>query len=189
MKFVVFCLVTTYICFMEIWAPIRGYEGRYEISSLGRVKSLPKIKIVKKVGFYITKERHLKYSLIDYPHVTLTNSVGVKKTECIHRLVAIAFIPNPENKPEVNHIDANPKNFSISNLEWVTKSENELHAFRIGNKVPIRGEDSIQCKLKDSQISEIRDKYRTGLYTTRKLGLEYSVSPGYISMIINNKKR
>lgn len=172
----------------EIWKQIKGYEGRYEISNMGRVKSLSRLKVIRKARF-ITKEKLLRYPIINYPHVTLSNSLGVRKTELIHRLIAIAFIPNPDEKPEVNHIDGNPKNFSISNLEWVTKSENGKHAFKIGNKVAKKGEDNEQCILTDKEVTEIRQKYNTGNYTTRKLGLMYGVSCGYISILINNKRR
>ncbi len=174
---------------MEEWKQIIGYEGLYEISNLGRVKSLPRKKIVKKVGFYFTNERILTPPNIKYTHVVLTDSNGLKLTILLHRLLAIHFIPNPENKPHINHIDGNPFNFSLSNLEWCTRSENMLHAHRTGLQKGRRGESNNQHVLKDKDVADIRLKYASGNYTTYKLADEYNVSQGYVSMVINRLKR
>ncbi len=99
----------------EFWKDIRGYEGLYQISSLGRVKSFYKNKILKPR----VKEN-------DYLIVSLYKE-GKDKKFYIHRLVAEAFIPNPENKEYVNHKDFNKSNNSIGNLEWVTRIENFRH--------------------------------------------------------------
>lgn len=112
----------------EAWEPIKGYEGLYEVSNLGKVKSLVK------PGAPI--ERILKYWMSGrkgrrYPYVSLTKG-NKKKGFLIHRLVAVAFIPNPLNKPFVNHIDGNKLNNRHSNLEWCTTSENQKHAYRTG---------------------------------------------------------
>lgn len=173
---------------MEIWKQIKGYEGIYEISSLGRVKSLSREKKSKGNGITITDERYIKYPLIKYPHVTL-HKKGIKKTALIHRLVAEAFIPNPDNKLEVNHKDGNSKNFSIDNLEWVTKSENQLHAYKFGLVSPIKGEKNILSKLSDKQVLDIREKYKTKMYSQREIAKEFGVSQCRINFIVNNKAR
>lgn len=95
----------------EIWKDIEGYEGLYQISSNGKVFSLRNKSILK--------ERFNK----GYVFYILSNS-GVKKNMAAHRLVAQAFIPNPENKPQVNHLDENPGNNRVNNLDWVTAKEN-----------------------------------------------------------------
>lgn len=116
----------------EVFKPIKGYEDLYEISNLGRVKSLP-----KKVGRRMRKETFLKsrVSAQGYEMVTLCRNYKSFNAS-VHRLVAEAFIPNTENKATVNHIDGNPLNNDISNLEWATQSENNLHAYRTGLKDP-----------------------------------------------------
>ena len=116
----------------EVWKDIEGYEGLYQVSTCGNVKSLPKVRR-NGTGTYIQKERLLKPSNTStgYKKVELCKD-GKRKSFKVHRLVAIAFIPNPDNKPEVNHIDGNKINNNIDNLEWVTSSENSIHAYETG---------------------------------------------------------
>ena len=115
----------------EIWLPIKGYEGLYEISNLGRVKSLPKVR-----GRAVTGEKILKSHVVNgYEMVMLCRNYKTFNAS-VHRLVARAFIPNPKNKPHINHIDGNKANNSIENLEWCTPSENMIHAYRTGLKTP-----------------------------------------------------
>lgn len=106
----------------EEWKDIKEYEKTYQISDFGRVKSLKfgKEKILK-----------LKKNSGGYLEVLLYGKQS-KKTYRVHRLVAEAFIPNPNNLPEVNHIDGNKENNNIYNLEWVTGSENKKHAYKTG---------------------------------------------------------
>lgn len=116
-----------------IWKPIKGYEGLYEISSTGQIKSLPRKKGLKNGHYYITKEKILKTSMTTtgYRKIELTKN-GTKKSKKVHRLIAKAFIPNEEGKPNINHIDGNQLNNNISNLEWCTQRENIIHAYSIG---------------------------------------------------------
>ncbi len=109
----------------EVWKPIEGYEGLYEVSNLGRVKSLEKL-IERPAGNnFIRSEFVMKTWAKDagYPTVSLTKDKK-RKLHMVHRLVAEAFIPNPDNKEEVNHKDYNKKNNNVSNLEWMTRKEN-----------------------------------------------------------------
>jgi hypothetical protein len=107
----------------EIWKPVAECNGEYHISNHGRVKSY-------KCG----KERILKPSLIGngYPAVIITQGKAIKKCYTIHKLMAVAFIPNPENKSSVNHKDGNKTNNHIDNLEWMTSKENVQHAWENG---------------------------------------------------------
>lgn len=111
----------------ELWKDIEGYGGIYQISSYGRIRSLDRM-IERPSGLYHQKERILKTHLDGggYPTIGLHRD-GTMKRVHVHRLVAIAFVPNVYNKPEVNHIDENKLNNASSNLEWVTRIENENH--------------------------------------------------------------
>lgn len=118
---------------MEIWKDIYGYENLYQISNLGRIKSLSHINNLGK----LRPECILGNRLSDRGyHTAVLYNNGKPKSFKVHRLVAFAFIPNPDNKPHVNHIDGVKSNNLINNLEWVTISENQKHAFNIGlNKI------------------------------------------------------
>lgn len=108
----------------EEWRSVKGYEGLYEVSNHGRVRSLPRV-INRSNGSYIKQSRIMKIreDQHGYYQLILTGTDG-KKHEKVHRLVASAFIDNPNCKSEVNHIDCNPKNNNADNLEWCTHKEN-----------------------------------------------------------------
>ncbi|MDM0987481.1 NUMOD4 domain-containing protein [Clostridium perfringens] len=114
---------------MEVWKEIKGYEGMYQISNLGRVKALERI---DSRGLR-RKEKILKYNNTKngYLEAVLCKN-GKTKHITVHRLVAIHFIENINNLPIVNHIDGNKQNNKVDNLEWCTYSYNVKHAFRTG---------------------------------------------------------
>ncbi len=110
----------------EIWKDIKGYEGYYQVSNQGRVRRIKSGKSTQKGRILKTSSKFDEYS---------RTGLSINGKVCwltIHRLVAEAFIPNPEKKPCVNHIDGNKRNNVVSNLEWCTYSENNRHAYRIG---------------------------------------------------------
>lgn len=118
------------------YTDIQGYEGLYVISRGGLVKALPRYNIDKngKKKFY--PEKVLKFDTsgtgtLNYNRVTLSKD-GVTTRFLVHRLVALTFIKNPDNKPFVNHIDNNTFNNNVSNLEWCTHEENMIHAQKQG---------------------------------------------------------
>lgn len=137
---------------MEIWKPIKNYENLYEVSNKGRVKSLPK----KNNGYktHILNGVHQRRSHTIYLQVPLSKN-GVVKRYSIHRLVAEAFIPNPLNKPYVNHIDSNGLNNNMENLEWCTQLENIHHGMKYGNI------DSKQMMKKANKFSANAHRQRT----------------------------
>lgn len=108
----------------EVWKDIKGYEGYYQISNFGRVKSLERFISTKNNKTYLIPERILcSKPTKGYPSVGLSKN-GVSEHHDIHRLVAEAFIPNIDNKPQIDHIDGNKHNNMVTNLHWVTSKEN-----------------------------------------------------------------
>lgn len=130
---------------MEVWKDIEGYEGLYQVSSLGRIKSLPGRSNHK-------SEKILKQAtVLGYSHITLSKD-NVQKIFKVHRLVASAFIPNPKDLPQVNHIDGKKLNNCVENLEWVNPRDNSLHAFRMGLRHSQKGEEN-RRSIKVSQFN------------------------------------
>lgn len=118
----------------EAWKDIEGFEGCYQVSNLGRVKSLSRI-VRSGNGYKTTKELiKIPYKKLGYLRTALRKNR--KSNDCaVHRLVAIAFIPNPNNLPEVNHKDENPSNNCVENLEWCTSKYNSNYGTRIQRRV------------------------------------------------------
>ena len=108
-------------------------------------------------------------------------------TPRIHRLVALAFIPNPNNLPEVNHKDGNKLNNCVTNLEWVTGYDNIHHAWETGLVTGLKGENNGRSKLTDDQVKEIKEKYTGKRGQIANLAREYNVSWSLIKLIITNK--
>ena len=105
---------------LEVWKDIPGYEGLYQVSNMGNVKSLFRYK--KQLKPMMTNSGYLQINLFKNK---------IRKVFLVHRLVAIVFLDNPQNKEEVNHIDECKTNNKLSNLEWVTRTENSYHGTRI----------------------------------------------------------
>lgn len=156
-----------------MWVDVKDYEGLYQINENGQIKRLP--------GKHSPTERFIKHSVATngYTQVCLCRD-GKAKTLRLHRLLAVAFIANPENKPQVNHMDGIRTNYSLENLEWVTRSENRFHACNVTkNALPPR---SMLGRLgKDHNLSKSfyiefpnkkLTKYESGLEFKRKTGLD-----------------
>lgn len=135
----------------EIWKPIENYEGLYEVSNHSRVRSLDwyQTRYSRNGKEYLTlhRGRILKTRLnpSGYPYVNLYKD-GVMTSKVLHRLVAIAFIPNPDNLPCINHKDENPANPSISNLEWCTYSYNTRYGTGTKRQVEAFKRSGGNCK-------------------------------------------
>ncbi len=163
---------------MEIYKDIKNYEGLYQISNFGKVKSLTRVvgkNKHKTVGKTITIHGRIKKpskttkgNYITYWVVLSKN--GKHKKFYIHRLVAEHFIKNKYNKKEVNHKDSNPQNNNANNLEWVSHDENMKHAMR-KNRIA-KGESSGMAKLTNEAIKEI---YNTQI-DAKLLAIKYAVS-------------
>ena len=139
----------------EIWKDIVGYEGLYQVSNYGRVRSLDRTYTQKARNGSILKHTY-KGQILKPNNVSGYLQVNIQKhkkrnDQKIHRLVAEAFIPNLNNLPQVNHIDGNKHNNHVDNLEWVTTSENQLHSYYVlkNNLKPV-----IQYDLEGNFIKE-----------------------------------
>lgn len=173
---------------IEEWKDIIGYEGLYQVSNLGRYKSFCRFgnfhlgngndSFISKQTF--NKDKYLTCAL------TKKNKM---KTITIHRLVAIHFIPNPENKPEVNHDtetgDKTKNMFWL--LKWATTKENSEHAWKNGLIVGRKGMKHPISKLTDKEVLEIRSKYIPRIYTLKMLSEEYGIKRTSLSYIIKRK--
>jgi len=167
----------------EIWLDIKEYEGLYKVSSHGRVWSYPK----KGKGGHNGKMLSAGKDTNGYLKILLLKDKK-RKTITIHRLVASAFIPNPNNYPIILHGDDNTANNYYKNLSWGTNKMNSEDMINKGRANKARGEKHGLAKLTEQQVLEIRAKY-TGKYGEQKqLAIEYNIKHPAISEIISRKQ-
>lgn len=165
----------------EIWAYIKGYEGLYQISNYGRIKSFA-------IRKYSTGAMILKPKLAKNGYLMVSLNKNRKgRYFLIHRIVAQTFIPNPENKSTVNHKDGNKFNNCVENLEWQTQSENNHHAVNTG--LSKSGEDCTFAKLTKEDVKFIREHYmpRDLEYSGAALAKKFNVSTSCINLILHGK--
>lgn len=158
----------------ETWISVSGFED-YQISDLGRVKCI-------RGGYSRLMSTFLKRD--GYLYVKL-RSKGHRASKSIHRLVAEAFIPNLDCKPQVNHINGNKTVNSTENLEWVTAKENLIHAVVTGLRRS-RAFDPNR-KFNEKEVRQIRQDYATGNFSQRKLGQSYGVGKSTIGRIVTKE--
>lgn len=164
-----------------MWKPISGFEALYEVSDSGQVRSLTRI-ITDKAGHsYQHQGKVIKPNKIKNGYlVVYLRKEGRTYPKYVHRLVAEAFVPNPNNFPIVNHLNGNKQNCNAPNLEWATYSRNNQHAYDTGLK--LCGEHQFKARLTESEVIEIR---KNGKYTTyENIAKKYNVSKATIRDVL-----
>lgn len=158
---------------MEIWKDIDGFRELYQISNLGRVRRKDSFKVLKPLT--LTK---------GYKGVRLYFDKSNAKTQKIHRLVAIYFIDNELNLPQVNHKDGDKSNNMVKNLEWCSNDYNMNHA--VSNLLVKRGEDRIASKISESSLMLLQDLIDCG-FTMKQMSIIYGVSKNSIKEIVSGR--
>jgi hypothetical protein len=169
---------------VERWLDIHDYKGMYQISVLGRVRGIDRVAANgrRSVGQIICPQRHPT----GYLQVGLSKE-SIKKRFYIHRLVLTAFVgPNPPNC-EANHLNGNKEDNQLGNLEWISRSANHKHAFRILGKHRPAGELHGMSKLKDAQVVEIRGLFDHGI-SNKEIALRFNVHYNTIQQITSRRR-
>lgn len=166
----------------EVWKDIKGFEGVYQVSSLGRVRSL-----IDSHG-NARKEpklRRLSYNKDGYAKIRLMHG-DADVTARIHRLVAEAFIPNPENLETVNHKNGDKTDNRIENLEWADRSYQMIHAYEHGLKKPMSGTKNHWARLTEDDVRAIRAEYvpYSREHSTVALGKKYGLTNTTIGRVV-----
>lgn len=161
---------------METWKEIKGYEGLYECSTHGRVRTVPHTIICRNGMPKPIRQRILTphFNSNGYLWVCLYKD-GIRRFWLIHRLIALTFVSNPEGKPFVNHLSGVKTANLPQNLEWVTRKENVSHAFSTG-LISHAGEKNSRSKLTAERVALIRSECPPGTRCTRALALKYGIS-------------
>lgn len=168
---------------LETWKDIPDYENFYQANPCGLIKSLSKSLRVKN-GYRVTKELIIVNTDNGNGYLVCSLSKNTnRKSILLHRIIALTFIQNPKNLPEVNHKDGDKTNNSVENLEWCTRQENIDHSWN-NNLTNCIGEKHHNSTLNNFKVKEIREKYATGNYSYSKLGIEYNTNMFNIRNII-----
>lgn len=171
---------------LEIWKDIIGYEGYYQVSNLGNVRSVDRIIYISNIP---RKRKSIalkpKISGVGYYQVCLQKE-SIRFYPLVHRLVAQSFLGLNESKKYVNHINGVKTDNRLQNLEWVTQSENQVHAYRIGLQNKQYGEQRYCSKLNNKKVIEIKKRLQCG-ESYISIAPDFKVSPSTVFDIFKNK--
>lgn len=165
------------------WKPIPGYVGFYEANTSGEIRGIDRIVFSRDGKWHKieTKRIKIRYSGRGWGHVILGRGLGDRISYSASRLIALTFIPNPDNKPQVNHINGIKTDNRVENLEWVTNQENCFHRTRVLGKSTLDSHG--KAKLKSEQIYLIR-LFRSHGLAYHKIGEIFGVKAPAIMQII-----
>lgn len=169
------------------WKPVIGYEEKYEVSSHGSVRSIDRTMTNALGQSRYYKGKTLKQRIRNgYPVVDLWNINP--KTVSVHRIVAEAFVPNPDNKPEVNHVNGTKTDNIATNLEWVSRSENAAHAYQSGltHASPVYGSDNGNSRLNHKSAESIRKMSAEGK-SSYEIAKRFGVNPSTIQRVLRRE--
>lgn len=174
---------------MEIWKDIKGYEGVYQISNIGRVKSLARTVRYSNGATHTVQEKikSTRKNPDGYLRTSLSSHSN-KINYSIHRLVAEHFIDNNQNLEQVNHIDGNKENNAVTNLEWCTSAGNMKHAHRTGLIHYSNGEKHQWSKLTEKDVIKIMELVKDKTLTQKQIGEMFGISHSVISRIKNGTR-
>ena len=163
----------------EEWKDVEGYSGRYAVSNFGKVLSY-------RTGKQLCTRIYKGYEIANF-HSLIT---GGTKSYRVHRLVALAFVPNKNGYPDVNHLDGDKLNNCAINLEWSNDSLNISHAYATGLCKPLKGDMNPNSKLSAVDVLAIREEYARDKHhgAIRDIARKYKVVPNTIFSIVHNKK-
>lgn len=168
---------------MEEWRDVKGYEGIYQVSNLGRVKRLPRYVETIRGDLRMVRLTILRANCKDgYPTVNLCLN-GKGTSYKVHRLVALAFIPNPDNKPHIDHINMIRDDNRVENLDWVTQAENNKRALaKVGRRFKTQRKNGLKAITAET-VLEICKSLDNRSFSQKELSDTYGVSVDSISNI------
>ena len=173
----------------ELWVQVESFEGLYEVSNLGNVRSCAKVVFDQRTGTRNKKEKLLKRTQdsLGYQKVTLYKGSHYKEVWKVHRLVAKHFCVQPVGCDVVNHIDNDKTNNECTNLEWTTPLGNNQHMMAQGREYFPCGEDSSSSTLTDAAVKEIL-RFSSKRIPQTKIGLLFGISQGHVSRLVRGTR-